>query len=497
MLAGCTAKLVDARANSGASVATSSRRREVLDVPLPLDRSARNQSLQVHASLRAAILDGRLAAGIRLPSSRGLAEQLGVGRNSVVIAYEHLLGDGLIEARQGAGTYVAMLPKVGPQSESADAVNIEMLPRGPLAIGRTYGDPALLQRLASAIRRRIAMASQAELGYGDPRGSLDLRNQLAAHLAASRGVLCDPACVLITNGTQQGLRLCIDALLRLGDSVWMEDPGYPTARHTLQTTGMRIVPVPVDAEGLDTAAGRRVSPHAKAAYITPSHQFPMGVTMSMRRRVALIDWARETGAWLLEDDYDSEFRYAGPPLTALAGLGGNDRVIYLGTFSKTLFPALRLAYVVLPRAIVEVVLRARGAQDRVPQLFAADAVADLMVDGTIAAHTRRIRRRYRMGRDTLVAALEAASGATLRVIVPTQGLHLVALLPPGLPSHAAADIRKTAGVDIWLLSETRVVPAEPDGFILGFSGQDVADLRASGTALGLAAREYVRSLDHC
>jgi GntR family transcriptional regulator/MocR family aminotransferase len=255
---------------------------------------------------------------------------------------------------------------------------------------------------------------------------------------------------------------------------------------------MRVVPVPVDAEGLDTAAGRRAGPNAKAAYITPSHQFPTGVTMSMARRVALIDWARETDGWLLEDDYDSEFRYAGPPLTALAGLAGNGRVIYLGTFSKTLFPALRLAYVVLPRAIVGVVLRARGAQDRMPQLFTADAVADLMVDGTIAAHTRRMRRRYRIGRDALVAALEAAGGATLRVIVPTQGLHLLALLPPGLPSDAAAEIRNTAGVDTWLLSETRMVPAELDGFVLGFSGQDVMDLRASGTALGCAAQEYVR-----
>jgi GntR family transcriptional regulator/MocR family aminotransferase len=487
-------KLVGARTNLEASVATSSRRREVLDVPLPLDRAAGNQSLQVYASLRAGILDGRLAPGTRLPSSRGLAEQLGVGRNAVVIAYEHLQGDGLVETTQGAGTYVAMLPKAGSQSAGAVALEIETPPRGPLAIGRTYGDPALLQRLASAIRWRIVMASQAELGYGDPRGSLELRSQLAAHLAASRGILCDPACVLITSGTQQGLRLCIDALLQPGDSVWVEDPGYPTARRTLQRTGMRVVPVPVDAEGLDTAAGRQAGPHAKAAYITPSHQFPTGVTMSMARRVALIDWAREAGAWLLEDDYDSEFRYAGPPLTALAGLGGNDRVIYLGTFSKTLFPALRLAYVVLPRAIVERVLRARAAQDRVPQLFAADAVADLMVDGTIAAHTRRMRRRYRLGRDALVAALEAAGGATLRVIVPTQGLHLVALLPAGLPRDAAADMRKTAGADTWLLSETRMVPAEPDGFVLGFSGQDVAELKASGTALGRAARAYVRSL---
>ncbi len=489
MLNDCTAKLVGTRTNSELIVATSSKR-EVLEVPLVLDRSAGNQSLQVHASLRAAILDGRLSAGTRLPSSRALADQLGVGRNAVVVAFEHLQGDGLVETRPGAGTYVAALPKLEPQAQAAAAPKLDRLPRGRLAIGRTHADPELLQRLGSALRRRIVMAGQEEIGYGDPRGSEALRRQLAIHLAASRGILCDPACILITSGTQQGLRLCIDALLKPGDAVWMEDPGYPTARRTLQATGMRIVPVPVDAEGLDATVGRRLEASAKAAYVTPSHQFPTGVTMSMARRTALIDWAREAGAWLIEDDYDSEYRYAGPPLTALAGLG-NDRVIYLGTFSKTLFPALRLAYAVLPPALVEPVVRARLAQDRVPQLFTADAVADLMADGTVAAHTRRMRRRYRAGCEALVSAVEAAAGDALRLIVPTQGLHMLALLLQGLPVDAASRIREAAKVDTWLMSECRVMPAESDGFILGFSGHAIEDLVTAGTALGQAAREYV------
>ena len=183
----------------------------------------------------------------------------------------------------------------------------------PFALGRTHADPATLQRFAGAVRRRLAAADPAWFGYGDPRGSDELRRALAAHLAATRGLRCDPGCILITSGTQQGLRLCAEALLQPNDAVWFEDPGYPAARRLFEAVGARTVAVPVDAAGLMVEAGRRLAPRARLAYVTPSHQFPTGVAMSMERRVALLDWAREADAWLLEDDYDSEFRYAGPP----------------------------------------------------------------------------------------------------------------------------------------------------------------------------------------
>jgi GntR family transcriptional regulator/MocR family aminotransferase len=214
--------------------------------------------------------------------------------------------------------------------------------------------------------------------------------------------------------------------------------------------------------------------------------------MSMARRIALVEWARSSKAWLLEDDYDSEFRYGGPPLTALAGIGGGDRVIYLGTFSKLLGAGLRLAYMVLPPAALDAVIAVREGHDRFPSSFVAGAVAELMADGFLADHIRRMRRRYRAGRDAAVEALARAAGGALEIVNPQQGLHLLALLPEGLPADAAAEMRTRAGVETWLLSETRLKASGADGFILGFGGHDVAELIAAATALGHAAKRYVQ-----
>jgi len=472
---------------------TSGRRSTALDVPLQLDPGACGQAMQVYAGLRAAILDGRLAPGLRLPSTRALAEQLQVKRNAVVVAYEHLQNDGLSEARTGSGTFVASLPPLAAPAKprSRPPSGAGRWPSAPFALGKTYPDPQVLGRLAAAARRRIVKASDADFGYGDPRGNETLRQQIAGYLAASRGVVCDPDCIVVVGGTQQGLRFCIEALLQPGDAVWMEDPGYPAARQTLAGGGLAVAPVPVDGEGLDVAAGRRLADGAKAAYVTPSHQFPTGVTMTMTRRTALVEWAREADAWLLEDDYDSEFRYAGPPLTALAGIGGGDRVIYLGTFSKVLGAGLRLAYLVLPPQTVDAVLAVRMAHDRFPPGPMAGAVGDLMADGHLADHIRRMRRRYRTGRDAVVAALKDAAGEALRFAVPQQGLHFLARLPKDLPADAAAAIRADSGTACWLLSETCMRPPPADGFVLGFGGHDIGALTQAATSLGQAAKRYL------
>ena len=474
---------------------TSKRQGAPLDLPLRLDRTAANQALQVYGGLRGAILDGRLAAGLRLPSSRALARQFGVKRNAVVIAYEHLQSDGLADARTGSGTFVATLPAPARATKPLPEVprSIKPLANKPFALGKTYADPQLLRRLAAAMRRRIMKTDEAAFGYCDPRGDATLRAEIARYLAASRGFICDPDCVVIVNGIQQGMRLCVEALLQAGDAVWMEDPGYPVACRTLCRAGLKVVPVPVDAEGLDVRAGEKQAPAAKAAYVTPSHQFPTGVSMTMVRRIALVEWARSARAWLLEDDYDSEFRYGGPPLTALAGIGGGDRVIYLGTFSKTLGAGLRLAYMVLPPAALDAVIAVREGHDRFPPSFMPGAVADLMANGFVADHIRRMRRRYRAGRDAAVAALESAAGDALKIVSPQQGLHLLALLPEGLPADAAGKIRAQAQVESWLLSETRLKATGADGFILGFGGHDAAELTAAATALGRAARLYVEA----
>jgi GntR family transcriptional regulator / MocR family aminotransferase len=506
-------KVVGARSNFELIMPTTSKRQSAphqgeprqaalrqqgaaLDLPLRLDRAAGNQALQVYGGLRGAILDGRLAAGLRLPSTRALAQQFGVKRNAVVIAYEHLQSDGLADARTGSGTFVAALPAPAHKTKPVLAAPRSIKPpaKKPFALGRTYADPQLLRRLAAATRRRIMKTDDTAFGYGDPRGDGTLRREIARYLAASRGFICDPDCVVIVGGIQHGLRLCVEALLQPGDAVWMEDPGYPVACRTLTRAGLKVVPVPVDAEGLDVRAGEKRAGLAKAAYVTPSHQFPTGVTMTMARRIALVEWARSAKAWLLEDDYDSEFRYGGPPLTALAGIGGGDRVIYLGTFSKTLGAGLRLAYMVLPPAALDQVIAVREGHDRFPPSFMAGAVADLMADGVLADHIRRMRRRYRTSRDATVAALERAAGGALTIVSPQQGLHLLALLPDGLPVDAAGEIRTRAGVEIWLLSETRLKATGADGFILGFGGHDVAELTAAATALGHAAKRYVEAL---
>ena len=474
---------------------TSPRRRFVLAFPIDLDAAIRNQGLRVHAAIRSAILDGRLEAGLKLPSTRSLSAQLKVRRDAVVAAYEHLASDGLVEARQGAGTYVARdLPAPPPL---AHLPNLPVAPaeRRAFELGHTHVDAALLNQLGRHLRRRLARATTRELGYGDPRGSEHLRRQIAHYLAANRGVRCDPGCILIVSGTQHAIRLCIDALLKPGDTVWTEDPGYWTTRATLRASGLDLVAVPVDEEGLDVEAGLRLKPAASAVYVTPSHQFPTGVTMSMRRRTALIDWARSTQGWIFEDDYDSEFRYAGPPLTALAGLGG-ERVIYIGTFTKTMFASLRLGYLVAPPAIVERLVAARAALDRFSPGFTQDAVADLMAEGVFAAHIRRMRGRYLEARDIVVSTLRAAAGHSLTVADPGQGLHLVATLPDGVSSEAAAQILIAADVEAKRLSETTLSAGGREGFILGFSGHGLDELRSAADRLGRAAREIVGRLPH-
>ncbi len=238
-------------------------------------------------------------------------------------------------------------------------------------------------------------------------------------------------------------------------------------------------------------AGRALSPAARLAYVTPSHQFPTGVTMGMARRLALLDWARQAGAFVMEDDYDSEFRFAGAPLTALAGIDPEGRVIYLGTFSKTLFPGLRVGFVVVPPALAGRVFAARAVSDRFPSPLVGGALAEIMESGEFAAHLRRMRTRYRAARDMVAEVLDRAAGGRLRLGVPDHGLHMLATLPEGLPAGTARAVQADARVEGWLLSETRLAPAGPDGFVIGYSGHAEAALRGAAMRLGAALRARI------
>lgn len=428
--------------------------------------------LALYRSLRGLIESGQMKPGDKLPTTRDIAKRFGVSRGAAVAAYEMLVADGFAEARVGAGTYVAdavPLVQAAPAASTVSPLVVEQEARAPLpgALGCSTADETSLRIFRMLMNRHLAKPSARHFHYNDPAGSLALRVEVAAYLKAARGVVCEPDQVIMTAGTQQGLDLAVRALLKPGDPVWLEDPCYAAARELFEGTGLSVTAVPVDGEGIDVAAGVAARADAKAVYVTPSHQYPLGVTLSMARRLALIDWARQAGAYILEDDYDSEFRFAGPPLSALQGIDGEGRVIYLGTFSKTLLPGFRIGYLVVPRHLRERMLTIRRLTDRFPSTLAEDALTEFLRDGHFSAHIKRARKRVKAARDALVEALREGPFA---VSTPEQGLHLVAELPPGADDVSLAKRAKEIGFGAKALSPLYLgVPARR-GLVIGFSG---------------------------
>lgn len=498
--------MVTSRSNSGSNFSTNftSAPAAFLQLGSKLSAYTGSQSTRVHAALRDSILNGELASGTQLPPTRTLAQWLGVARHAVVSAYESLQGDGLLVAHVGSGSFVA--PGLGLHARpEPKALTPLVLPEAqapkPFALGVPLADAAFQQRLAAAVRRHMLSPEAATLGYGDPRGSAGLRDVIAKELAMTRGVPCSAEQIVITAGTQQVLRLCAQALMKPGDVVWMEDPGYPPARRTLMAAGLQPRAAAMDGEGIAALASAEGLGAAKAVYVTPSHQFPTGTVMSLPRRLALLEWARSNQAWILEDDYDSDFRYKGAPLTALAGLDQIERVIYIGTFSKSAFPALRLAYAVLPEAALPAVLAARSTFDRFAPTMLELALTDTMLDGSMAQHLRRTRQHCRKARDLLVRVLQNRCRGHLMITVPEQGTHLLAWLPPGVDAAAAHRIREASGLAMTLLSETRFEcgPREREAFVLGFAGFGMREIEQAAdrlcTAVSTQLVGHLNSLD--
>jgi GntR family transcriptional regulator / MocR family aminotransferase len=345
-----------------------------------------------------------------------------------------------------------------------------------------------LRTFRTLLSWHLARPGPEHFHYGDPQGSHALREAIASYLRTARGVRCDANSVLITTGTQQGLDLVIRTVLKPGDRVWIEDPCYPSAKAAFTGAGIRLTGVAVDTEGLDPALGESLNPKARAVYVTPSHQFPLGVTMTMRRRLALIDWARRNGAWIIEDDYDSEFRYAWPPLTSLQGMDDSGCVIYLGTFSKVLFPGLRLGYAVVPKPLLGEILTLRSRTDRYPPTLAEAALSDLLREGHFAAHLRRARRRTEAARDELVAGLRSGATDRLEVAVPDQGLHLIARLASGISDTQAVALARSAGLGARALSSMYVSGAPAHGLVIGFSGFTGEELRLAASRFAALLR---------
>lgn len=441
--------------------------------------------LALYRSLRGLIESGQMKPGDKLPTTRDIAKRFGVSRGAAVAAYEMLVADGFAEARVGAGTYVAeAVPLVQAAPEAPAVVEAEVQAPLPGTLGCSTADEATLRIFRMLMNRHLTQPSARHFHYNDPAGSYALRVEVAAYLKAARGVVCEPDQVIMTAGTQQGLDLAVRTLLKPGDPVWIEDPCYAAARELFEGAGLSVTPVPVDGEGVDVALGIAARPEAKAVYVTPSHQYPLGVTLSMARRLALIDWAREANAYIIEDDYDSEFRFAGPPLSALQGIDGEGRVIYLGTFSKTLLPGFRFGYLVVPRHLRERVLTIRRLTDRFPSTLAEDALTEFLRDGHFSAHIKRARKRVKAARDALVEALR---DGPFQISAPEQGLHLVAELAPGTDDVALARQAREVGFGTKALSPLYQAQSGRRGLVIGFSG-------FPPEVLGAAARRFCASL---
>jgi GntR family transcriptional regulator/MocR family aminotransferase len=458
----------------------------------------------IHACLRAAIVGGSLASGTRLLASRALAAELGIARNTVLYAYDQLATEGLILATP-RGTIVAplALPKArvsaSAPANAAIARRMQGLRALPLSGAEAGafapGVPALACFPIPLWRRTLDRAwrsiDESELNYTDVAGLLSLREEISAYLGASRGVRCDASQVFVTSGTRSSLELCARTFADAGATVWIENPGYMGALAAFRAAQLRTIGIPVDAGGIHPTAQDWQQHKPKLIYTTPSHQYPTGTVLDMPRRLAMVEHAKAAGALIIEDDYDSEFRYEGPPLQAMQGLSGDAPVIYLGTFSKTMFPAIRTGYMVLPSNLV-VPLRAVLAR-MAPHGRVADqlALADFLRSGQFGVHLRRMRRLYRSRRDLLVEALQRHAGDAITVHGSSAGIHLsLQFLDPALvDTHVAAAALELGVVARALTTHTTGLRQHGwNGLLLGYSQVDGSDMDAKVKSLAQLMR---------
>ncbi|WP_116950242.1 MocR-like pyridoxine biosynthesis transcription factor PdxR [Jiangella endophytica] len=460
---------------------------------------------RIYRSLRDGVRDGRLRPGDRLPPSRELARTLNVSRGTVATAYERLSAEGFLVGRVGAGTFVAPGAAAGASRVAARTMPAGGLrprpgwdgaPRspGPHTAARydfQVGVPDTRLFPYDTWRRLVAAEwrqGREPVGYAGPAGHPDLRAALARYVGYARSVRAGADDVVVTSGAQQALDLVARVLLAPGDVVAVEEPGYPPAREAFESYGARVVGVPVDGDGLVVS---RLPRSARLVYVTPSHQFPLGVAMSLPRRLELLAWAGAHDAAVVEDDYDSEYRFADRPLEPLHGLGGGGRVVYVGTFSKTLLPGLRLGFAVVPPSLRDAVRTARRLADGHGPVATEAALARFMDEGLLARHIRRTAKVYAERRSLLLAGLEGGGLAPYLEVVPSAaGLHVCALLRSGDGAvvRAVAARARAAGVRAETLGRYQAAPGGPAGLVLGYGAIEAADLPAGLERLAAAFR---------
>jgi GntR family transcriptional regulator / MocR family aminotransferase len=484
-----------------------------LDSPsgLPLYR-------RIAAHIGACIDDGRLAPNSPVPSTRALARELRVSRSTVVLAYEELQAEGYVISRMGAATRVRPQPSdmVGPALPGPEPAptrdhggrpsrralevarlerhSADFLSRGPRAF--RSGVPAVdtfpFDIWGRLMTRRWQRVPAKALGYGDVLGFRPLREAIAEYVGVARGVRCGPDQIMIVPGSQFGVELACRVLLDPGDLAWMEDPGYHGARGAMVSAGARIVPVPVDDEGMHVEEGLRLAADARLAYVTPSRQLPLGVTMSVARRKALVAWARQAGGWIVEDDYDSEFRYSTRPVQALQGMGAEGLVVYAGTFSKVTFPAVRLGYLVLPHRLLDAFAAARTFTDvAVPYLTQA-VMTDFMTEGHFERHIRRMRTVYQERQALLVQLADQELSHWMRVDPSDAGMTLIGWLERRVDDVAVARQAAKRNIDLLALSSMAVNRIRP-GVLLGYAGVREHEIRDGVGRLAVLFRALERA----
>lgn len=457
---------------------------------------------QLYEQLKNGIYEGMLRPGDRLPSSREMCAGFGISRNIVTQVFEQLSMEGFFESRTGSGTFISGNMDTFPYSKGSSATSgqkQEHHTARPYGLNNSFkGHESAFEpiqpfqqsvplvpefpfhaweRISAGINKNMA---SLHLGYDDAQGYLPLRKVLSDHLRISRSINCDPENMLIVNGSRQAIHLAAEILLNEGDQCWMEDPGYPGATSAMKRFGGQICPVPISNDGIDLNYAIKHYPSARMAYVTPSHQFPMGNTMPLNERVRLLNWAKDNNMWIIEDDYDSEFRYNSRPIPALQGMDTNGNVIYSGTLSKVLLPALRLGYMVFPtRTMARSFATGKSVTDGQNNIITQAIMTEFIKQGHFSRHIRRMRALYKKSQDDLVSLINRHLKGKLIPVAVESGMHLLAWLPPAMNAKAIADEALKEGIIVHAISQYSIQFDHPNGLILGFSGFTYVEMEAA------------------
>ena len=458
---------------------------------------------QVYLRLREAILAGALQSGERLPSTRDMAEQLGISRTVVLLAFEQLLAEGFAVGRHGSGTYVASNVSEGRSRTPENSTSVRLSRFGAaaasawsrmnfsrrrmrkfpydFAYGRSDVEIFPFEMWRRILLRNSRKAPVSELDYGPAGGSVTLQEAICSHLRRSRAVACDPDQVIVVNGSQQALDLIARVLIERDDRVVIEDPAYQGASEVLRASGARLLPLSVDRDGLDPA---KLPPQARIAFVTPSHQFPTGAILPLARRLVLLQWAERANATIVEDDYDGEFRYEGQPLESLQGLDRQGRVIYIGTFSRTVFSALRIGYLIAPRKLITAFTAAKWLCDRHTPALEQRALAEFISSGMYERYLRRVRRRNTARRQALLESIEEYLGDRVKITGDGAGAHVVLWPKHRITEQQVIATAAARGVGVYAISPYFLKKPGRTGILLGYSRMTEKGIREGIRRLG-------------